>query len=217
LFRAGLLARKDFEESQAYLADRENELEEAKRKLNLLQAGSRPEEIEATRAELDRLEAERHHLEEEVRLARVLSPTSGVVATPSRQLRELVHQWVKKGDLIAKVYDLKTLEAETPILEKEIADVAVGQPVALKVRAYPGRTFCGRVASIGTGAQTATDARDISATRTVLVTARIDNSSLLLKPEMTGNAKVMCGSRRILDLIRRRLARTFEVEFWSWW
>jgi hypothetical protein len=34
---------------------------------------------------------------------------------------------------------------------------------------------------------------------------------------MTGNAKILCGQRRIIDLITRRIARTFKVEFWSWW
>ena len=36
--------------------------------------------------------------------------------------------------------------------------------------------------------------------RNVLVSCRIDNSSLLLKSEMSGRAKIYCGRRRILDL-----------------
>jgi hypothetical protein len=50
-----------------------------------------------------------------------------------------------------------------------------------------------------------------------LVTTRIDNASLLLKPEMTGNAKIYCGKRRIFDIVTRRIARYIRVEFWSWW
>ena len=42
-------------------------------------------------------------------------------------------------------------------------------------------------------------------------------ASHLLKPEMTGKAKIYCGDRSIFDLITRRLARTVRVEFWSWW
>jgi len=34
---------------------------------------------------------------------------------------------------------------------------------------------------------------------------------------MTGQAKISCGKRRMVDLIRRRLARTLKVEFWSGW
>jgi len=51
----------------------------------------------------------------------------------------------------------------------------------------------------------------------VLVSCRIDNSSLLLKSEMSGRAKIYCGQRRILDLMTRRFTRYIRVEFWSWW
>jgi multidrug resistance efflux pump len=138
----------------------------------------------------------------------------------------MAHQLVKKGDLVAKVFEMKTIEVETPVSEKEIADVRTGQTVALKVRAYPDLTFYGKVASIATttagqassqGKETAAASTEDFTGKTVLVTTRIDNSSLLLKPGMTGNAKILCGQQRIIDLITRRIARTFKVEFWSWW
>jgi hypothetical protein len=34
---------------------------------------------------------------------------------------------------------------------------------------------------------------------------------------MTGTAKIYCGERRTAALMTRRLARSFRVEFWSWW
>ncbi len=225
LYEQKLLSQQDFEASEAYLADRENELAEAKGKLTLLLAGSRVEDIDATKAEINRLDAQRRFLEEQVRLARIVSPAAGVVATPSRQLEEMASRLVKKGDLIAKVFEMKTIELETPIPEKEIADVQTGQTVALKVRAYPDLTFYGKVASIGVAtAQSDSEGKEVSAAadqefsgKTVLVTTRIDNSSLLLKPGMTGNLKILCGQHRIVELMTRRIARTFKVEFWSWW
>jgi hypothetical protein len=51
----------------------------------------------------------------------------------------------------------------------------------------------------------------------VLVTTEIENGSLLLKPDMTGRAKISCGDRSIFDVLTRRLARVIRVEFWSWW
>jgi hypothetical protein len=53
--------------------------------------------------------------------------------------------------------------------------------------------------------------------KTFAVTTRIENHSLLLKPGMTGYAKILGGQRRIASLATRRLARTVKVEFWSWW
>jgi putative peptide zinc metalloprotease protein len=228
-----LLSMIDYEESARLVASSASDLAEAKKKLELLQAGSRPEEIEALQATVARLETERHHLQGQLRLMQVVSPASGIVTTPARQLKEMRQQLVHKGDLIAEVHDFKTITAEIEVSEKEIADVRSGQAVALKVRAYPERVFPGKVTDIATTVQGATGSASTSASKTglggsglgnaaksanaILVTTEIDNGKGLLKPGMTGMAKIYCGQRRIIDLITRRLSRTFRVEFWSWW
>jgi hypothetical protein len=84
----------------------------------------------------------------------------------------------------------------------------------LKARAYPHRSFEGVVKSLAPIATTATAPHEQT---TVRVITQIENSSLLLKPEMTGNAKIYCGEQRLLDIVSRRLIRFVKVEFWSWW
>jgi multidrug resistance efflux pump len=212
LYNQNLLSRHKFEEAQEEVAVRRKELEEAKGKLKLLEAGSRPEEIEALQAEIMRLTAQQSFLEEKLALVRVVSPNAGVITT--HKFREKVGQHVEKGDLIAEVHDLKSVTAEIAVPEKEISEVEVGQKVVLKVRAYPQTTFVGKVTSIAP-AVTKDDERQVE--RTIRVTTQIDNLSLLLKPEMTGNAKIYTGERRIVDIMTRRLARYVKVEFWSWW
>jgi multidrug resistance efflux pump len=191
---------------------RGKEFKEAQDNLRLLLAGSRKEEIEATQAELRRLEAQVKYTEEQVALLKVASPIDGVVVT--HKLKDRLGEAVKKGDLIAKVHELRTVTAEIAVPESEIADVHIGQPVMLRVRAYPDRAFTGKVASI---APVATQPTETRAERIVLVTTRFDNPDLLLKPEMTGNAKISCGERRLTELLSRRFLRFFKVEFWSWW
>jgi len=141
-----LVLADDLTELRKTLAVAEKELREAEAKLNILLAGSRPEEIEATRAELARLETQRRYRAEQLQLASVMSPIAGVVTTP--KLREKIGQHVKKGDLIAEVQELRTVRAEISVPESEIGDVKVGQPVVLKARAYPERSFRGVVAAI---------------------------------------------------------------------
>ena len=51
----------------------------------------------------------------------------------------------------------------------------------------------------------------------VLVSTELNNTPLLLKPEMTGHAKIYCGQQRLIDIVMRRLIRFLRVEFWSWW
>ena len=51
----------------------------------------------------------------------------------------------------------------------------------------------------------------------ITVATQLENPRLLLKPQMTGIAKIHCGERRAMDLVTRRLVRYLRVEFWSWW
>jgi putative peptide zinc metalloprotease protein len=229
LFEQNLLSQTQFEDTQAAAATAVNELAAARSKLQVLAGGNRPEEIDATRAELDGLETQRKYLQEELQLLKIVSPATGIVATPSRQLKEMKRQLVNKGDLIAKVFDFKVVMAEMLIPEKEVADIKVGQEVVLKARSYPDATFHGKVTAIATAAQgsssgssqmpgTLTVPMPIStSSKTILVTTEIENPTLLLKAQMTGQAKILCGERRFVDLLTRRLARTFKVEFWTWW
>jgi multidrug resistance efflux pump len=216
------VSRKDYEDVEELATNAQNVLTDAKSRLTLLLRGPRREEIDAMRAELARWDAQKIYLEEELQLLEIRSLASGVVATPSRQLRELKHQLVKKGEPIARVHQLNVLSAEIIIPEKEIADVKPGQKVILKARAYPGRPFYGIVKNIGVTTQRSPEEAAAAPNpslsgRTVLVTTEIDNSSLLLKPGMTGQAKIYCGKQRLIELASRRLSRTVKVEFWSWW
>jgi len=201
----------DLAEFKRELAVAEKELEEAKGRLRVLLMGSRPEEIEAAEAEIARLQAQHNYFRQQLELVKVVSPGSGVITTP--KLKEKIGQYVTKGDLIAEVHELKTIRGEIPISEKEIADVEVGQRVVLKARAFPEHSFYGQVTSIAPAATR----EDTGGGTTILVMTELDNSSLLLKPEMTGNAKIYCGKRRIFNLMTRRLTRYIRVEFWSWW
>ena len=227
-----LISRKEYEETAALESAARNDLITAEDELQVLLNGSRPEDIEATKAQVEQLETDRNHLKEQRRLLSVYSPSTGIVATPTLQLKQLTHQLVKKGDLIAKVYDFRTVTAEIAVDEKDIADVQVNQKVVLRARAYPNEIFYGTVNFVATSVQGQASSGAAeqgpaalaspsppgnNAKKSIRVTTEIDNHSLLLKPEMTGQAKVLCGRRRAFDLVTRRLFHTLKVEFWSWW
>jgi len=188
------------------------EFERTQGKLKMLLAGSRPEEITAMKAELTRLQGQREYLLQQLQLVHIASPAAGVVATP--QLKEKLGQHVSRGDLIAKVYEQKVVTAEIMVSEQEIGDVHAGQTVVLKTRAYADRSFTSQVTAI---APIAMENSAGFGGRAVRVTANLDNSSGLLKSEMTGNAKIYAGRRRLFDLMTRRLVKYVRVEFWSWW
>ena len=207
-----LLSRQQLAESKEARALRRRELQEARGRLQLLLAGSRVEEIEATAAEATRLQAQKSYLQEQFQMLEAVSPIDGVIAT--RKLKDRIGQAVKTGDLIAKVHDLRTVTVEIAVPEQEIADVQKGQRTVLTARAFPRTRFEGQVVAI---APVVTESQDARSSRTIVVTTELANPSLLLKPEMTGQAKIYCGSQRLIDLVSRRFVRFFRVEFWSWW
>jgi putative peptide zinc metalloprotease protein len=241
LFDAGVASRKQREAAEEQLAVRQAELtevraaaeivnadnlasirkesalaaewlREAQAGLDLLLAGSRPEEIEAARAEIESLEAQRRYLERQLELVEVHSPISGVVVTP--RPKEKAGHYLRKGDVIAEVQDLENLRIEISVSEKDIGEVAVEQPVSLKARAHSRQAFEARVVSIAPAASGdgVTDEE-----KAVLVTTQVADAFPFLRPEMTGMAKIDCGRRSLFEILTRRLARYVRVEFWSWW
>ena len=212
LYGEKLSSKKDFELAEETVTLRQKELEESKGTLKLLLAGSRPEEIEATEAALSRLMSQRVYLQDQIKRLNIVSPIAGVVIT--HRLKEKAGAAVKKGETIASVQELRAVTAEIAIPEQEISEVRVGQPVVLKARARVGDRFQGKVVSI---APVASKPQEGVVQRTFLVTTELENPGLQLKGDMSGNAKITCGERRLYEIVFRRFIRFIRVEFWSWW
>ena len=204
------IARLGDREYAARLAAIEAESAEKTARLEQLRAGPRAEEIKAARVAVAKAEAERVNLERQLNRVTVLAPHGGVVITP--RLEEKVGEFVKPGDLIAEIYALETAKAEILVPERDIGEVRMGQVGKLRLRAYPDREFRGRVTEIA-----AATTAGSSFERTVRVDVEIDNASRLLKPGLTGQARLYCGERRALDIVTKGIRRFLRVEFWSWW
>ena len=87
-----------------------------------------------------------------------------------------VGQYLTAGTQIVSLTDLSELYANFTITEKDSGNLKVGQVVRIRVDAYPGRTFEGKISTIEP--QIATD------TRNIRVQATIDNPERILKPGM---------------------------------
>jgi multidrug efflux system membrane fusion protein len=87
-----------------------------------------------------------------------------------------VGQYLTAGTQIVSLTDLSQLYANFTVTEKDSAALKVGQTVRIKVDAYPGRDFEGKITTIEP--QVATD------TRNIRVQATIANPDHILKPGM---------------------------------
>ena len=210
LAAARVATRMELEQALGRVAVLTKEREEAQGRLELLLAGTRPESVAALEQEIASAEAERQRLSQRLAHVAVIAPRGGVVMTP--RLRERVGRWVRPGDSVAVVNALDTVTAEIAIPEREIGDVRVGHPGVLRLRAYPERPLRGRVTAIAPAAEA-----DPASGRILRVRIALPNDSGLVRPEMSGYARIYCGKRPALDVLTRRARRFLRVEFWSWW
>jgi membrane fusion protein (multidrug efflux system) len=97
--------------------------------------------LEEARAALTAAKLKREH-------TTVTSPIDGVVAKKVANIGEVI----KVGQTIAVIVDLNNIWVEANLEETKLERVRLGQTVDVKVDAYPGTKFSGRVVNIGAAA-----------------------------------------------------------------
>jgi membrane fusion protein (multidrug efflux system) len=141
------------------------------------------------RSSVDQAQATRDAAAAAVNRSRALIAQKSLVAPFSGRvgLRKIdAGQYVSPGTSIATLQQLDPIFVDFPIPEQSFGALRLGQPVEVKVDAYPGRTFTGTVSSI--------DARIDPNTRNVLVRAQLPNKERLLRPGMFANVDVLSGA-----------------------
>ena len=194
------------------LARREKELADARAALALLEAGSRPEDIDAERAHLNRLEEEAKHLASQVQKQAIISPISGTITTP--RLREKIGTFLQKGEVICVVEDLENLEAEIAVSEQYARVLSPGQEVVLKPRAMPFQNLSARVDRVAPATSATEPAAQSQTQNTVTVYCEVKNDGNALCTGMTGFGRIYHKSRPLAWILSDRIWRFFRTEFW---
>jgi len=90
------------------------------------------------------------------------------------------------GDVLFRIADHSIVWALVDVAERDLGAVAEGQPVVVRVRSYPDKTFSGKVALVYPHLN--------AATRTVRVRIELANHHFLLLPDMYAEAEIDTGS-----------------------
>jgi multidrug efflux pump subunit AcrA (membrane-fusion protein) len=194
------------QEAEAELARRDKAWADDRAALTLMEAGTRPEELEAERARLARLREEAQYLETLKGKEYLWSRVAGVVATP--HLKEMVNKYVREGESIVVVEEAGGLEAEIILPEQDMERVREGQRIELKARALPFQTFSAQVDRIAPVAQRG------EVQGSVTVYCRLEESSAMLRPGMTGHARIDTGRQSAGKVLFDRVLRYLRTEFW---
>lgn len=191
LANAGALPQRQMLESQAHLAEG---------KAQLAKASSRREVLEA-QAQLKRAQAAVEVAQSRIRLSStvyqtrlsqlgtraneqglvtVTAPISGTVAD-----REVTvgQSFQDAGGKLMTIINDNRVFASANIYEKDLNKVQIGQKVNVKIASLQGRTFAGKIATIGSAVA--------GETRVVPVKAELDNTDGLLKTGMFAEVEVL--------------------------
>ena len=95
-------------------------------------------------------------------------------------------QRVMPGDVLFRIADQSVVWALVDVPERNLAEVAEGQPVTVRVRSFPDKIFSGKVALIYPELD--------PATRTIRVRIELPNPDFLLRPNMYAQAEINTGS-----------------------
>ncbi len=216
LHQKNLISNQELEKAQTEVSVLANQLKIAKNELKIMRNGAREEELSMAQAEIKKLEAKLEFLEGQISASQIKSPIRGVVTSLS------------SGGNLLSIANLDTIRVLIKVSEKDLDVLQEGLRVKLKVRSYPFLSFWGKVAKISQIA-------DAQGPKKIFpVTCKIENSvrdrspakggagasggkDYLLKPGMSGYAKVFCGKMKLVSLLTRRIVRYLRVEVWSWW
>jgi multidrug efflux pump subunit AcrA (membrane-fusion protein) len=205
---AGAARALGVQSKEAEISRRAQELEDARDRLTLLQAGSRPEDIAAEEARRERVSHELAFLTSQRDTLKLRAPTSGVFSAP--RLKERIGLAAIQDSLFCTIEQPETSRVEISVSQDEAALLKPGQPVALKARAIPFETLDATVEGISATAMKITpDGENV-----VVVHCQIRNPDGRLKSGMTGFGRITRGWNSIGMILLGRGIRYLRTEFW---
>jgi RND family efflux transporter MFP subunit len=158
------------------------------------------------RSRRDDEKAQKALAEEQLAKTFLRAPVAGILVTP--HIEQRIGQALTRGAEFALVADAGSVTAEVSVPESDAALVKTGQPVALKLNAFPTRVFRGSVERVGA------ELRQEGAESFVVAEARVENPDAALKAGMLGAGKVSAGTKPLGYAILRKPLRYLWLKIW---
>jgi HlyD family secretion protein len=101
------------------------------------------------------------------------------------------------GSLVLTISDLSVMEAVMRVDETDVPRITLGDSASIRIDAFPGRTFTGRVTEIGNSAITppAEQAAGQQAAIDFEVVLTLDDTDALLRPDLSATADIVVATR----------------------
>jgi multidrug resistance efflux pump len=164
-------------------------------------------ELHSNRQQLESLRQRHEILKRESEGMAITAPKSGVVL--GDDLRKMVGRRYSRGEEICRIGEIGKFLLKIDVSEREIGSVRLDSPVRFKLKTVPGRVFTGRVSKIN-----AEPIPNQYAQRFYPVEVLIDNADGLLRPGMTGFARISFGRQSIGLILADKVWQALRPELW---
>lgn len=191
LFETGAIARIELDKAKTACEINKNLLQAAEARLSLAESGSRPEQIEAARTEVERSKAVLKATEAILEDLKIYSPLDGVVI--SRNYEE--GEYVQIGASLATIADMDELWIKVYIPTDDLPGIRLGQVVSFSVSGTE-QNFEGAVIEIASKGEFTPKTIQTKKERTNVVFAvkiGINSRDGILKPGMPADVVINRG------------------------
>lgn len=201
LVRVGGYQRTQYLYAQEDLLVAQNDLEEAKQNINQLNLRKNELILQSSRS-IDQIKARLGILDYTIKNQKIYSPTKGIILEPT--VREDLP--IYKGERLLSIVPINKPYAEVRVSNKDIGFVKIGQPVSIRIDAFPFTTFGeldGKVTQIAADAKPLED----NLTYAYPVKIALENTSynkfkeLSLTPGMSLQVNMIIRDKPVISLI----------------
>jgi len=200
LYKDGLIPKQDFDQRKTAYDAAVASVDSSNAKVLQVKA-----QLEQSRAQLNQSKAVLTHTRDVRNKTTYVSPIDGIVSYLPVRLGEYVVPGIQNsnGSFLMTLSDMSVVTAEVKVDETDIVNVRMGQDADVTIDAVPGKTFHGKVTSIGsqavlrsTGLATTQSTTSTQEAKDFKVVVTLDSPPDNLRPGLSTTAKIKTAEKK---------------------
>ncbi len=203
------ITTREYEQAEASYRSAIKRVEARQKAYDLIKIGPRIERIEAGKADYEAALARLRQTEWKLENCTIRSPVTGIILTKKAEVGSLINPVVGGvATSLCEIADLRKLEVDLEVQERDIAQVQLYQKCKIKADAYPKREYEGYVERV---MPIANRAKSVVPVRIKVIPRDDEQQGQYLKPEM-GVTVIFLKGQIITPEQRQRYMAKIEEE-----
>ncbi len=205
LFKAGIMAKQDYDAKQAAFATDEATVAQAEAQLAQAKA-----QTNSSRGRVNNAMATLRYNQDALNKTISIAPFDGLVTNLPVREGETVVVGIQnaEGSTLMTIADMSVVTAEVKVDETDIVNVKIGQPADVTIDALPGKVYKGHVTLVGdqallrsNGVATSQSSSGTEEAKDFKVVVTLDSPSEELRPGLSTTAKITTAHKdRVVSL-----------------